>query len=273
MQSHSPYEKLDRPEILSFMFYPRPDETPTPPENAEDQLVSIDGADVHIRYHLADDRASAAILFFHGNGEIVSDYDDFARIFNEKGVSFIAAEYRGYGKSSGKPSASHMMNDAHRIFEEAGKKLSKWGHTGKLLVMGRSLGSAPAIELAASYPEQIKGLLLDSAFAYTLPVMKAIGIDVASLGLSEDDCFGNIDKIRTISLPTYIIHGQHDDIINLNNGAELQMESPAQQKEFQTVPGAGHNNIMQVAGMMYFDVMMRFIKKIGKMRKKRKGVR
>ena len=69
------------------------------------------------------------------------------------------------------------------------------------------------------------------------------------------------------------IHGQHDEIISLTNASELIAESPAIQKEFQTVPGAGHNTIMSVAGPMYYDVMARFIDKIGQIRKKRSGVR
>ncbi|MCB2184149.1 MAG: alpha/beta hydrolase [Desulfobulbaceae bacterium] len=273
MKSKYTYEKLDTTLISSFMFYPRADEAGSPSANAEDELLQIDGAALHIRYYLAADKNAPLILFFHGNGEIVADYDDLGPVYNEHGLSFIAAEYRGYGRSSGRPSATHMIEDAHLILAAVMEKLDTLQYSGKLLVMGRSLGSAPAIELAASYPQEIKALLLDSAFAFTLPVLQAIGFDVTSSGISEDDCFHNIDKIRTISLPTYIIHGQLDDIINLNNASELQMESPASQKEFQCVPGAGHNNIMDITGKMYFEVMLRFINRIGKMRKKKPGIR
>lgn len=273
MKPQFTYEKMDRPEILSFMFQPRPDSGGTLAANAEDTFVE-DGADkLHVRYYLTEDNEQPALLFFHGNGEIVGDYDDIAGAFNEHGVSFIAAEYRGYGLSSGTPTATNMINDAHLIFGAVTAKLQSLGFAGKFLVMGRSLGSAPAIDLAASYPDQIKGLLLDSAFAFTIPVLESVGVNVEATGLSEEDCFHNIDKIRTISLPTYMIHGQVDEIIKFNNATELQMESPALQKEFQAVPGTGHNNIFQVTGKMYFEVMMRFINRLGIMRKKKKGVR
>ncbi len=259
MPSQYSYEKLDQPEILSFMFSPRPDDGTPPPAGSEDQHLAIDGETIHIR--------------FHGNGEIVSDYDDMAAGYKEHEVSFIAAEYRGYGLSSGTPSATNMMADAHAILTEVTDKLSQLKYSGKLLVMGRSLGSAPAIDLAATHPEQVKGLVLDSAFAFTLPVLKAVGVDVDSTGLTENDCFRNIEKIQSISMPTYMIHGQADDIIEMNNAAELQMECAALQKQFQAVPGAGHNTIMDVAGKMYFEVLKSFLNGMGKMRRKRTGVR
>ncbi len=273
MQPQYSYEKMDQPKVRSLMFYPRPDDNNPRPDTAQDQLLDIDGEKVHIRYHLIKNQQAPVILFFHGNGEIVADYDDIAEGYKEQQVSFIAAEYRGYGLSSGTPSASNMMHDAHTIFAAVTQKLTTLNYSGKLLVLGRSLGSAPAIELAATYPEQIKGLVLDSTFAFTLPVLQAIGIDVDAAELTEDDGFHNIEKIRTISLPTYMIHGQVDDIIELNNAAELQMECAAQQKQFQTVPGAGHNTIMNVAGNMYFEILQRFINDLGQMRRKRKGVR
>ncbi len=273
MQQQYSYEKMDQPEIQSFMFFPRPDDGTPPPDTSKDQLINIDGETVHIRYHLIDDEEAPIILFFHGNGEIVADYDDMAEGYKEQQVSFIAAEYRGYGLSSGTPSATNMMHDAHAILTAVSQKLAAMKYSGKLLVMGRSLGSAPAIELAAAHPEQIKGLVLDSAFAFTLPVLKAVGVNLDRTGLTEDDGFHNIEKIRTISLPTYMIHGQLDDIIELNNAAELQMECAALQKQFQAVPGAGHNTITTVAGKMYFEVLKRFINGMGKTRRKRTGVR
>lgn len=273
MQPQYSYDKMDQPEVQSFMFYPRPNNGNPLPDTAEDQLIDIDGEKVHIRYHLIEDQEAPVILFFHGNGEIVADYDHIAESYKEQQVSFIAAEYRGYGLSSGTPSASNMIHDAHAILSAVTQKLTTLNYSGKLLVMGRSLGSAPAIELAATYPEQVKGLVLDSTFAFTLPVLKAVGVDVDAAELTENDGFHNIEKIRTISLPTYMIHGQVDEIIELDNAAALQMECTALQKQFQAVPGAGHNTIMNVAGNMYFEVLKRFINSMGKMRRKRTGVR
>ncbi|MBU0680454.1 MAG: alpha/beta hydrolase [Proteobacteria bacterium] len=268
------YDKLDQPGISEYIFHPTPPSGSPCPPNAEDiHLEVAHNITLHLRIFPSGNLGAPCLLFFHGNGEIVSDYDDAAIMYNKRGITFIAAEYRGYGHATGIPSASTMMTDCHAILDEVSSWRHKHGYKGKLLVMGRSLGSAPAIELAWAHADLIDALLIDSGFAFTLPLLETIGVDVAALEICEDDGFHNLDKIKKISMPTYIIHGQNDEIIALTNAMELIAESIAHQKEFQTVPRAGHNTIMTAAGAMYYDVMGRFIDTIGKVRKKRSGVR
>jgi pimeloyl-ACP methyl ester carboxylesterase len=136
--------------------------------------------------------------------------------------------------------------------------------------MGRSLGSAAAIELAASYPDDIAGLIIESGFATTLPLLIKLGVDFATMGITEDDGFRNVRKISTFTKPTLIIHGQFDEIIPVNAAAILQAESPARLKELQVVPGASHNTIIAQAGEMYFSVIKQFINKISGIRAARR---
>ncbi|MEN8257491.1 MAG: alpha/beta hydrolase [Thermodesulfobacteriota bacterium] len=268
------YAKLDQQGVTEYIFHPAPPSGSPCPAGAEDLHIDVsDGATVHLRIFPSNNREAPCLLFFHGNGEVVSDYDDAAPMYAERDITFMAAEYRGYGHSTGTPSASTMLTDAHAILDAVCSWRKTNNHNGKLLTMGRSLGSAAAIELAWAHPDRVDALLIDSGFALTLPLLHTIGVDVDGLGLTEEDGFHNLDKIKKITMATYIIHGQIDEIITLANASELIAESPALQKEFQTVPGAGHNTIMTVAGVMYYDVMGRFIDKIGQVRKKRSGIR
>ncbi len=268
------YEKLDQPAVSALLFNPRPDDGAEAPASCLDTMVPVSGdAEIHVRYHLHDDLTKHAILFFHGNGEVVSDYDDMAPGYKEMGASFIVAEFRGYGRSSGSPTASLMLSDGAEVLAAVEKVLAEKGFSGKFLVMGRSLGSAVAIDLAHAFPKQVEGLLIDSGFTFTLPLLETIGVDVEGLGITEDDGFGNLEKIRKTTCATYVIHGQNDEIISQDNASYLVSESIAQQKEFQIVPGAGHNDIIQRVGKMYFEVMGRFVKFVGIVRKKKSGVR
>ncbi|PLX48555.1 MAG: alpha/beta hydrolase [Desulfobulbaceae bacterium] len=268
------YDTLDQAGVRDYIFHPTPASSAPCPAAAEDlSVTTADGVTLHLRIFAVHDPEAPCLLFFHGNGEIVADYDDVGPHYNQHGITFMAAEYRGYGKADGTPTASTMMSDCHVLLEAATDWRKEHGSSGKLLVMGRSLGSAPAIELAWSHADRISALLIDSGFALTIPLLKTIGVDVDGLELSEEQGFHNLDKIKKITMPTYIIHGQLDEIIELTNAAELIAESPAEQKEFQTVPGAGHNSILAVAGSMYYEVMARFISKIGQVRKKRPGIR
>jgi hypothetical protein len=266
--------KLDHPDILKFLFHPRKEtESPAPP-NCENHTIPVgDGVMIGGRFHLAEKEAPT-ILFFHGNGEIVSDYDALGPFYTERGMSFLAVDYRGYGWSTGEPTASAMFRDAHAIFEYVKKWLAKEGRTGKLVVMGRSLGSACAIELASTEAPTIDGLIVESGFASTVPLLECLGVDVDTLGITEEECFNNQKKIAKVFKPTFILHAQYDQFIPVNDAASLQSECLARSKEFQTVPGADHNTIIERAGKLYFDVIRGFVNKIGMPeRRRRRGVK
>ena len=95
------YSPLDRPEISMNSFYPRRNWSSTP-EGATDYAVQVEeGVSLSCRFFPADadtaNDASPNILFFYGNGETASDYDGIAPIYNEVGINFFVADYRGYG--------------------------------------------------------------------------------------------------------------------------------------------------------------------------------
>lgn len=265
------YNKLDQPEVLQTIFHPRPETFPTnaPPNGADVDVPVAEGVHVHVRFHLAA-KEDPNILFFHGNGEIVSDYDDIGPFYNKYGMNFLAADYRGYGRSSGRPSVTSMLGDAHIILAAVKEWLKVAEHTGPLVLMGRSLGSAAAIELASSHSDDVTAMVIESGFATTLPLLMTLGVDVERFGITEEDGFRNVRKISTFTKPTLFIHGQHDEIIPVNAAGILQAQSAARSKELQIVPGASHNTILAQAGEMYFSVIKQFINKISGIRAARR---
>lgn len=268
------YSKLDQPEVLAVLFHPRRDETSSP-EGAIDVTIPV-GEDITVggRFHMVSDPKAVNILFFHGNGEVVADYDDIGPRYNTKGLSLLAVDYRGYGRSTGSPTVSNMLADAHLVLAWVKEWLSKEERTGPLVVMGRSLGCAAALELVADADPAIAGLIIESGFSYTLPLLENMGLDPASLGIGEADCFRNHHKIVEFQKPVYILHAQHDQIISLASAETLQAQSKARAKEFAIIPGADHNNIIEKVGDMYFSEIKRFIGKLGKPQRRAKpGVR
>ena len=121
-----------------------------------------------------------------------------------------------------------------------------------------SLCSAACIELGHRFPELIKGIIIDSGFSYTLPLAARLGYDVSESGLTEEDCFNNLDKIREIKLPTLILHGAEDQLIPLNEAEKLQAESGARRKQLSVVPGADHNSLIIRGGAIYFETIKGF---------------
>jgi len=263
------YSGLDRPEVLEVLFHPRREtETTAIPSIIEFEIPVGESISLSGRFHLAG-QDDPTILFFHGNGEIVGDYDTIGPMFVETGLSFLVVDYRGYGKSGGSPTVTSMLQDAHVIFKTVKDWLKSQNRTGPLIIMGRSLGSTCALELSATYPADIAGLIVESGFAATLPLLGAIGADVQALGLTEADDFQNPYKISQSRQPTLIIHAQHDQFIPIADAEILHAESGARAKQFQIVPGADHNTIIERTGRMYPQVLKQFANKICGVRPKR----
>ena len=109
-------DKFDTPMISAALFYPRKLDRTDLPEGARDLDVEV-APDVTIgcRFFEAAEQAPT-ILFFHGNGEIVADYDEIGPGYTQCGVNFLVADYRGYGWSDGSPSPKTMMADARVVF-------------------------------------------------------------------------------------------------------------------------------------------------------------
>jgi hypothetical protein len=213
-----------------------------------------EGISIGGRFHF-NQRSSPNLLFFHGNGEIVADYDDIAPLFNNIGLNFLAVDYRGYGRSTGKPTVTAMLRDSHLIFRFTLTWLMENGYTGPVLVMGRSLGSASAIELAAHYEANIGGLIIESGFARMGPLLRIFGLDPARIGLKEEAGLRHIEKIAVFRKPTLVIHAERDHLIPLEEGLRLYEASGAKDKTMLTIPDADHNNIFLLGMNEYLDAL------------------
>lgn len=232
---------LDRPDILSRLFHPRPDMSP----HAAGLTVMIpveENVAVGACFHMAD-KDAPNILFFHGNGEIVSDYDDIGPLYTKLGINFLPVDYRGYGRSGGTPTVSHMLRDSHAIFDFTAAWLLDNGCTGPIIAMGRSLGSASALELGAARQARISGMILESAFAYGGPLLELLGADVASPDIVEEKVFGHIRKMESFRKPALIIHAEYDHIIPISDGRALFEACGSGSKTFLEIEGADHNDI------------------------------
>jgi pimeloyl-ACP methyl ester carboxylesterase len=254
------YTKFDVPSVISYLFYPRPEDvqSQSAPGSIELSIPVESGIHIGGKIHVAGKQAPT-ILFFHGNGEIVADYDDLGPLYIERGINFVPVDYRGYGRSGGRPSVSSMMQDCHAIFDYTRQWLSDSGYSGKYIIMGRSLGSASALELASSYGSSVDGLIIDSGFAYALPLLRVIGVNPDRLDLREEDGFMNVEKIRQCRMPTLVIHARLDHIIPYSDGVTLFESSPAEQKKMLTIPQANHNTIFMYGLREYMTVVAELI--------------
>ena len=252
------YTLLDRPDVLAMLFHPRLEPAGTDTGPAHDLLIPVaKDQKIGARWHMGP-ATGPNLLFFHGNGEIVADYDELGPLYNSLGINLLAVDYRGYGRSSGTPSVSAMMTDCHMIFPFCEDWLRQNNYSGPLILMGRSLGSASVLELAATYPDRTHGLILESGFAYAAPLLRLLGIDPERIGFDEAAGFANLEKIRRYTGPTLIIHAEYDHIIPYTDSEALFAASPAQAKNHVKIPGANHNDIFLRGMAAYLDAVQTF---------------
>jgi hypothetical protein len=248
---------LDQPVVLNFIFYPRKDFS-DPPRNAFDLSVQVDPrVAISCRFYLSDSKWPW-ILYFHGNGEVVSDYDEIAPFYHQIRVNLVVADYRGYGASGGVPTLSDLVRDSHALLRAVKEELTRRTYRQDLWVMGRSLGSISALELAYQFPDRMKGLIIESGASSVVRVFRHLGIPARGVDLDKIDLEYQ-KMIEKISLPALILHGERDTLIPLEEGKHLHKYLGSERKELVIIPSATHNDIMFVGLRKYFEAIQRFI--------------
>jgi len=255
---------LDKPEVVNNLFYPRKAHANTHPDKdiIKDGSVKIDDT-VSLGYRLYLNHSSAPILlYFHGNGEIVTDYESFASLYHQVGVSLLVVDYRAYGWSTGTPSTTQLLPDAQKVLDSMDTILKDCGVVpGRdIFLMGRSLGSAPAIYLAMTSPDKLKGIIIESGYADAPSLFRRLGIPIPE-NIKDDPTLpiNNDEKMKKVTIPTLVIHGERDVLIPVTHGHTLYENAAAENKTLVTIPGAGHNDVAFKDMTRYFGTIKQFI--------------
>jgi len=260
MSSHP----LDHPFITSHLFYPRTAQggiSRVP--GAVDGMIPVDdGIALGYRFYLHRVE-SPVILYFHGNGEVASDYDGIAPLFFDIGASLLVVDYRGYGWSTGTPLTSKLLPDAEAVVVALPTIFAAANIPDpRLFVMGRSLGSAPAVHVAVTFPDRFNGLILDSGFAAMPSVMRRLGIQPEQFSLTDQELapVGKARKLRLVMLPLLVLHGEADTLLPVEQGQALYDASPTENKTILRISSAGHNDLMLIGMQRYFNAIAAFIR-------------
>lgn len=251
------YAIIDNSPLLMYLFYPRRQHS-KPAGGAFDLEIPVSEEVSIVCRAYPGLPENPWILYFHGNGEVVSDYDGIAPLYNDRGLNLLVADYRGYGASSGRPTFSAMVEDARQIFEYLYQddRFRDNSVEKKWLVMGRSLGSISALELASRFPERLKGLIIESGFISVAGLIRHLGLPLPG-DLSElEETYRRLTA--GIKVPALILHGQHDRLVPPEQGRDLYETLGSEQKELVIIPGADHNDIMFVQSQLYMDAIADF---------------
>ena len=247
------YSALDDPNISMNSFFPRQGWTPTP-EGVQDYTVNV-GDDIGLSCRFFSYGNSApTILLFYGNGETAIDYNSIAPFYNQIGLNFFVADYRGYGKSGGSPSFTTMLSDANTVLEAMRIVLGASGYQGAVYVMGRSMGRHSAFELAAKEDPAINGVIIESG-------RPSLGQFTGGLFPQQADELEEAyrAKAASIAIPVLVIHGEMDALAPLDDAEEMFRNFASTEKKMLVIPGAGHNDLLFKGLDEYFTAIGDFI--------------
>jgi fermentation-respiration switch protein FrsA (DUF1100 family) len=196
-------------------------------------LATSDGVRINGWYVPAPE-ARGTLLFFHGNAGNISHRMDSINIFYDLGFSVFIVDYRGYGRSEGRPSISGVTEDA----------IAAWKYLtdergilpDKIVVFGRSIGGAVAMQLMRH--AKPRALILESTFS-SLPEMVRVPFLVPAVRFIIGDVFNSAEIASSLTVPTLCLHSPDDNIVPYSLGRRLY-ESVAGEKTFVELNG-DHN--------------------------------
>ncbi len=193
------------------------------------------------------------LLFFHGNSGNVSNNLELISIFVQKvHLNVFIIDYRGFGKSKGRPSEEGLYQDAQAAYGY----LTQTKHISEknIVIFGQSLGGAIAVDLASK--RLASALILESTFTSALDMAK-IFYPYLPVGLFVKSKFASLEKIKSISMPKLIIHGTEDETVPFRLGQNLFEAAPVP-KEFYAISGAHHGNVYDTGGLSYVEKLKNF---------------
>jgi hypothetical protein len=215
-------------------------------------LTTEDGKQLH-GWFFPLENESPTLLFCHGNaGNISHRLDNVGRLL-KGGLQVFIFDYRGYGRSEGRPSEQGIYKDGLAAYDYLVKQQGI--KPRNMVLFGRSLGAAVAIEVASK--RAIRAVILESAFTSTKDMAKTMLL-FALFSPFVPARYNNLEKIGRVRVPKLIIHGDADELVPFDMGKRLY-EKALPPKEFLPLKGAGHNDTYLVGGEEYFTKLAAFV--------------
>ena len=213
-------------------------------------LTASDGVKLH-GWFIPSAARGRAVLFFHGHAGNISHRLQTIAILHRLGLAALMIDYRGYGRSGGRPSEEGLYRDAEAAYDwlRARPEIDP----SSIVAFGRSLGGAVAVELARR--RTVSALIVESAFSSTADIGREV-LPFLPVRLLVTQRFDSIAKVGSLAVPKLFIHARQDEIIPFSHGERL-FRAAAEPKRFVALRG-GHNDAFLLPENAYPGILARF---------------
>ncbi|MBI5239778.1 MAG: alpha/beta hydrolase [Elusimicrobia bacterium] len=215
------------------------------------RLAAADGTSVHAWFVPLEER-SPVVLFCHGNAGNISHRLDKLLALRRAGAAALFFDYRGYGRSSGRPDEQGTYLDAEAAYLWLSEV--KRVPPERLFILGESLGGAVAMELALR--RRAGGLILESTFTSVVEMCRRV-FPFLPARLIVRFRYDTLSKIGRLAAPLLVMHSPEDEIVPFAMGRRLYEAAPGP-KTFMELRG-GHNDGFMDSGPVYERALAEFI--------------
>lgn len=235
--------------------FPSRELTATPIQIGLDyQSVSFtaeDGVELH-GWFLPAQKPRKTLLFFHGNAGNISHRLTSLAIFNSLDLNILIFDYRGYGRSAGKPSEEGLYRDAQAALSYLQTK--RGISLAETIFFGRSLGGAVATWLASHHPPH--AVIIESGFT-SIPDLGAELYPFIPVRFLARLRYDTKKHLQSLCSPLLIIHSINDEVVPFSHGQALfqEVQTP---KRFLQIDG-DHNSGYLTSGQKYVDAIKAFL--------------
>jgi hypothetical protein len=241
--------------IEGFFFYPDSARYTSPEQfglRAEDvRMQAPDGTRLHGWFLPASGTAKGTVLHLHGNAANVSNHLPLVAWLPARGYNVLMLDYRGFGRSEGKPTLDGIVEDALAALEHLRSRPDV--DRGRLVVLGQSIGGATALRMLARDSAGVRLAIIDSSFPSYRGIARdaTAGSAMAPLASLAAPGLPGADKdpvtaLKSISVPLIFMHGTRDGVIPHANSDALHAAAPSSQ--LWKIPGADHIAALAVPG-------------------------
>ncbi|MBI3767191.1 MAG: alpha/beta hydrolase [Deltaproteobacteria bacterium] len=226
--------------LEQLIFFPDSD-VPDPPAGVEERWITTeDGLRLHAWYAPAV-RSIATLVWSHGNGGNIAGREDVLLALCARGLSVLAYDYRGYGRSEGRPSEAGVYRDARAAYDS---ERARGVPPATILCFGESLGGAVSIHLACE--RACAGVAVVSTFTSLADVARKHYGALASLAGKRFESRARLPMLR---VPIFVAHGDADELVPFALGEALYAAAP-EPKRFFRAAGAHHNDVFAAPGLL-----------------------
>ncbi|MCD4814407.1 alpha/beta hydrolase [bacterium] len=242
------------------LYFPKKEIEETPKDikvRYEDVFLKTSDKQILHAWYIKSPKSKQAVLFCHGNAGNMSGRLHRVAFFKELRVNLLMFDYRGYGKSTGRPSEKGLYRDVQTAYDYLIHERNI--DPQQIVVYGKSLGCAVIVDLALHNP--VGYLVLESPFASVEQVSKEMYPFLPMSWLTQQK-YDSVRKIRHIKTPKLIIHGRYDDMIAFRH-ASLLHQNALPPKMLLPYDG-GHNDMDYVTSDEYQDKIQGILKSLEK---------